>query len=823
MKDNKILLIAFLLIILESESVFAQDSFNTQLLFETSITEGDFTDVIVEDNYIYAIVGDSLKLFELTNQNSIRFISKISLFNSTSYPTKLLKQGSIIVVLFSSKTFPDNDPGGIKIFEIDAYHKFKFLSNYDIKGFKFNMVLTDKYIFVAAGESGLHIIDYQNPSSLLTAGRYNPGGYSTGNGIIHISVSDNIASVSMSSEGLDIIDITNISQPQKLYSMFQTSGGVTASILTYDFLYVFLQNSSSCEIYNISDLQNVSFLSRIPICENVRDVSIDGNYLFISEYGTQIINISNKTNPFYIGFTSVNYLNLTHNVSNSKIFVTSYSYYLGNYIYKLAAYSFNNLNSKITLNQPSSSVSWLSGESESVNISAYNINSVDIEVSPDSGTTWQIIVDNYPINGYQDIISFIVPQINSQKCLLRVSDSKKHNIHDISPITFTIKADIVFDSPKAGTFINEVNIVWSSQNLNRFSLYYNIDNSSIWEVIEEDFIDTTDYWKHYKWQFQNLNSENVKIKIVDFYNTGSFDISPDITLKSIIAIGDSTFDSLDTFYPLQIGNIWQYHVTNRIGYQDFVDKGYDFMEVLSDTIIGEQSYFKIKTIEWNDSIKYLRYDSLQSSISRSFFTEEVVSFKLNSKSDECWLFEGGREICNKGTYLESIFGSEKPVIHFYQSDFDSKYFHLAKDFGLIWMQNDQSYINTNIWIYDLVYAKIGDVEYGTYVSVKNKDGSYPQEYVLSQNYPNPFNPTTKIKYSIPVGSANFASPIMVELKVYNVLGREVATLVNKRQPAGSFEVEFNSSTYGKKLTSGVYFYRLKADNFVETKKMLLLR
>ncbi len=85
-------------------------------------------------------------------------------------------------------------------------------------------------------------------------------------------------------------------------------------------------------------------------------------------------------------------------------------------------------------------------------------------------------------------------------------------------------------------------------------------------------------------------------------------------------------------------------------------------------------------------------------------------------------------------------------------------------------------------------------------------------YQLNQNYPNPFNPTTKISYSIPQSSN-------VTLKVNNVLGSEVATLVDEEKAAGSYEIEFNAST----LPSGIYFYRFQAGNFVETKKMVLMK
>jgi hypothetical protein len=90
--------------------------------------------------------------------------------------------------------------------------------------------------------------------------------------------------------------------------------------------------------------------------------------------------------------------------------------------------------------------------------------------------------------------------------------------------------------------------------------------------------------------------------------------------------------------------------------------------------------------------------------------------------------------------------------------------------------------------------------------------NYAITYSLSQNYPNPFNPSTVISWQIPEGSN-------VSLKVYNILGSEITTLINEYKPAGKYETEFKSSS----LPSGIYFYKLQAGNFVETKKMILMK
>ncbi len=94
----------------------------------------------------------------------------------------------------------------------------------------------------------------------------------------------------------------------------------------------------------------------------------------------------------------------------------------------------------------------------------------------------------------------------------------------------------------------------------------------------------------------------------------------------------------------------------------------------------------------------------------------------------------------------------------------------------------------------------------------------PVSFMLSQNYPNPFNPTTMRKYSIPA-NANVETHGRVSLRMYNVLGEEVATLVNEKQSPGEYSVQFNATD----LPSGVYFYTLHVGDFVETRKMILLK
>ncbi|MCW8822829.1 MAG: T9SS type A sorting domain-containing protein [Ignavibacteriaceae bacterium] len=104
-----------------------------------------------------------------------------------------------------------------------------------------------------------------------------------------------------------------------------------------------------------------------------------------------------------------------------------------------------------------------------------------------------------------------------------------------------------------------------------------------------------------------------------------------------------------------------------------------------------------------------------------------------------------------------------------------------------------------------------------FLSIDDSSRLLPKEFSLSQNFPNPFNPSTKIKFQIP-GQARNDNAVFT-LNVYDVLGNEIATLINEEKQPGEYEVEFN----GSELPSGIYFYQLKAGNYIETKKMMLLK
>jgi|GEM_PF-1776439 len=192
-------------------------------------------------------------------------------------------------------------------------------------------------------------------------------------------------------------------------------------------------------------------------------------------------------------------------------------------------------------------------------------------------------------------------------------------------------------------------------------------------------------------------------------------------------------------------------------------------------------------------------------------------YYFGKKDDNHWVVEALISFddirFNKGGVLDGRFAPERGMtipldINFYDSDTPGLVDGMLSFSPLFTGGWDASWFSPSMW----ANTWIGDITIG----VDEKPVQTVTQYSLEQNYPNPFNPTTQIRYSL-------EAPGMVNLKVFDVLGREVATLVHKYQDAGQHVVDFNAAKIGNELSSGLYIYRLQAGSFVLEKKMLLIR
>jgi murein tripeptide amidase MpaA len=199
---------------------------------------------------------------------------------------------------------------------------------------------------------------------------------------------------------------------------------------------------------------------------------------------------------------------------------------------------------------------------------------------------------------------------------------------------------------------------------------------------------------------------------------------------------------------------------------------------------------------------------------------ELISFKaevVNNIVQLIWLTAS--ELNNKGFEIEKLLGYKIRELEGWETiAFVPGGGTTTEPMSYTFTDKD---ITTGIYKYRLKQIDFdGSFKYSNIVEVKVET---PLEFSLEQNYPNPFNPTTKIKFTIPVTQSKVEVSI-VTLKVYDILGNEIVTLINEEKPAGTYEVEFNShSGEVRNLPSGVYFYTLSTGNFFSTKKMILLR
>ena len=285
-------------------------------------------------------------------------------------------------------------------------------------------------------------------------------------------------------------------------------------------------------------------------------------------------------------------------------------------------------------------------------------------------------------------------------------------------------------------------------------------------------------------------------------------------------INPETKLSIDTitpkYFPLAVGNVYKYHYASSNFYN------YDYIvRIIKDTIINSKRYFLVNQYFPGFIGSILRFDSTTGNIysrkstgycSYSPFEELVDSLcaRIGDTTLVCTPYIPKHYCLDTG--FVALFGTQvkrKIFSHNTSEVFTSITYGL--NFGIIFAAYSDFW---GVASESLVGCYINGILYGdtTLSSIKQISSTTPDKYTLYQNYPNPFNPNTNIKFDI-----QKTSPI--KLVIYDALGREVATLVNEELKAGSYQVSWDGSNY----TSGVYFYTLQAGDYIETKKMLLLK
>ncbi len=266
------------------------------------------------------------------------------------------------------------------------------------------------------------------------------------------------------------------------------------------------------------------------------------------------------------------------------------------------------------------------------------------------------------------------------------------------------------------------------------------------------------------------------------------------------------------FMPLAVGNRWVYNSCGYyMDYNSIYPIGISYNDVVDLSIIGTETIDNKTYYKYSDN-SYIRIDKNTGVVYKKFD---------HNSNEELWIdltAENGDNAPVPHGMIKTIFLRDTLINNIKHKIKDYNYYSLS-------VQNETLIYGIGL---DSLYSSwdfgeerrslrgclINGVVYGdtTFVGVE-KEEVQVNKYTLEQNYPNPFNPSTIIKYSIKNAG-------LVTLKVFDLLGREVVTLVNEEKPMGEYSVNFNTN---KNLSSGVYFYTLQAGQYKETKKMILLR
>ena len=292
--------------------------------------------------------------------------------------------------------------------------------------------------------------------------------------------------------------------------------------------------------------------------------------------------------------------------------------------------------------------------------------------------------------------------------------------------------------------------------------------------------------------------------------------------------------SIDTtsgrFMPLAIGNKWIYnYVESYPGHNNYYIKK---IKIIGDTLIMSKQFFKITGYPFsnNDSTyTFIRYDSTNGKLIKYFvgscnnsYTFAKLSALIGDTTGNCQVYDDF--ICTN--IQDTILFNLNTILKTFHYEFINHYFNIknlifGKNIGMETFEvssgSGSSYFDNS---YKLKGFVLNGIVYGdttTILGIKSISNEIPSQFLLYQNYPNPFNPTTKIKFALPSGVNGQSS--IVNLKIFDILGKEVAILVNEQLQAGTYEADWDASNE----PSGVYYYKLTAGDYNETRKMVLVK
>jgi len=366
---------------------------------------------------------------------------------------------------------------------------------------------------------------------------------------------------------------------------------------------------------------------------------------------------------------------------------------------------------------------------------------------------------------------------------------------------------------------------WTERYLGSSSIFVSVDYSQSGKIylaegkriyVSEDYGETFSEYKVLDRRIVGVYKKPDSDKLYAATKYNLYEITTD-TIK--VLKSHQPDPELAEYYPLSIGNKWVYS-NSFCPFAQPCNHSMYTVEITGDTIMsnGLKYYIFKATNKSHEEIYFDRYNVEDATVRRFSYNEEYIVEELAAQVGDtlCATLSEIIEDNNCGR----IFTEEINVSLFNNVFKKRKYevrvvpgyeYSLVKGIGFY---SHDEWGNDPGGSTRLKGCIINGILYGdtSLTGINDEQENQPTEFSLFQNFPNPFNPATKIRYTIP-------SKQFVILKVFDLLGREAATLVNEEKPAGEYEIEFNGSS----LSSGIYFYQLKAGNSIFTKRMIYLK
>ena len=586
---------------------------------------------------------------------------------------------------------------------------------------------------------------------------------------------------------------------------------------------------------------------------------------------------------FDYSYDGVNWTNIVTRTIN--VAVSQVGFYGANHnpnpAFTLSAEYFRNLNDPypscgiIDIVSPNGGENFAGGSAQNITWSSSSVTNVNIEFSSDNGLNWNTLAT--AVDASLGTFSFNLPNINSSDCLVRISDTDNGNVFDISDAAFTINLTVInptitigSSTTTTGSYItipvdltspSGFQIDYFAQGKIHFDaaklkfLYGNYDSGTLlnnfgWTgtfysalpgVVDvilsgSNPIDTDGTLFHLTFQVIDVNAGSVNLTSetnewpVDVFETPLTIVNGAVNYNAHSGgsanRGDATLNFIVDIYDA-IAVIYHWAGIHTLTGQAFINADADF-----DGDVDIDDYLRIIFFvylhDWNFAFPSVSPSSSIVINNASFEEDEMVVIPIElSNSENVQSVEVNFEydnselefvnvisnLSNNGNIKTSKKDGNLTLVAVSREDIESG--NIAElRFKKLKSNSDVEVVSSyNLNKDQKTGSSIFVIGNGTITDLNSEDNGIPTEFQLFQNYPNPFNPSTSIEYAVP-------SNEYVSLKVYDILGNEIATLVSDFKQAGNYRVQFIASAG---TSSGVYFYILKAGNYKEVKKMMVIK